>query len=124
VINLVPDKARVFREIHRVLKPGGRLVVSDVVLDGDLPDVISEDVAAYVGCVAGAVQRTKYIGMLEAAHLGDFEVLKDVDFIAAVGESIPEEIAEVMDTLGLTRNDVQGVVRSITYRAQKATDES
>jgi SAM-dependent methyltransferase len=119
VINLVPDKAAVFAEIARVLKPGGRLVVSDVMLDGELPEVIARDVTAYVGCVAGAVQRDTYLAMLADAGLGDIEVVKDVDFLATVKDSIPDEIAVAMDELGLTADDLEGVVRSVTYRARK-----
>jgi len=55
VINLAPDKRAVFRDVARVLKPGGRLAVSDIALKKELPDEIREDVAAYVGCVAGAI---------------------------------------------------------------------
>ncbi len=55
VINLAPDKPAVFREIARVLKPGGRLAVSDIALKQPLPEAIQEDVGAYVGCIAGAI---------------------------------------------------------------------
>ena len=55
VINLSPDKPQVFREIYRVLKPGGRLAVSDIVTDGPLPDAVKQDLAAWAGCVAGAL---------------------------------------------------------------------
>ena len=55
VINLVPDKEVVFREIARVLKPGGRLVISDIVLDGRLPEAVEQDIYAYVGCVSAIV---------------------------------------------------------------------
>lgn len=54
VINLIPDKAAVYREVARVLRPGGRVVVSDVVLDAPLPEVVASGVAALTGCVAGA----------------------------------------------------------------------
>ncbi len=81
VINLVPDKALVFSEIARVLRPGGRLVVSDIVLDGDLPVAIRESVLAYVGCVAGAERSERYFEMLGEAGLGEVEILKDVDFL-------------------------------------------
>ena len=57
VINLVPDKAAVYREVARVLRPGGRMVISDVVLNEPLPEVIAADVAALTGCVAGAALR-------------------------------------------------------------------
>jgi arsenite methyltransferase len=67
VINLAPDKPAVFREIARVLKPGGRLAVSDLVLKKPLPPEIAEDVAAYVGCIAGAISVDDYRrGLLEA----------------------------------------------------------
>lgn len=119
VINLVPDKSKVFAEIHRVLKPGGRLVVSDVMLDGKLPEIITRDVMAYVGCVSGAIQREDYLAMLTAAGLGDIEIVKDVDFIASVADSLPNEINSAMEELGLNGDDLKGVVRSVTYRARK-----
>ena len=60
VINLVPDKSAVFREIFRVLKPGGRVVVSDIALKQPLPPEVQNDLQAYVGCIAGAIQITEY----------------------------------------------------------------
>jgi len=119
VINLVPDKSKVFAEIHRVLKPGGRLVVSDVMLDGELPEIVTQDVMAYVGCVSGAIQREDYLAMLNAAGLGDIEIAKDVDFIASVADSLPKEISTAMEELGLKGDDLKDVVRSVTYRARK-----
>ncbi|PYQ24478.1 MAG: arsenite S-adenosylmethyltransferase [Acidobacteria bacterium] len=119
VINLVPDKAAVFRQVARVLKPGGRLVVSDIVLDGRLPEALEQDLYAYVGCVSGAVDRRDYFGMLEAAGLGPVEVLKDVDYLAAIGNTVPEEVQAVLDRTGIRSEDVAGKVRSITYRAYR-----
>ena len=121
VINLVPDKARVFSEIARVLKPGGRLVVSDVMLDGELPEVVAKSVMAYVGCVSGAIRRDDYLAMLADAGLVDVEIVKDTDFLAVVADSIPEEILVAMNGLGLTTADMEGVVRSVTYRARTST---
>ena len=122
VINLVPDKQKVFSEIARVLKPGGRLAVSDVMLDGELPEVVTRDVMAYVGCVSGAIQRQDYLAMLSAAGLGEVEIAKDVDFLATVADSLPEEISSAMEQLGLSSHDLEGVVRSITYRARKRSE--
>jgi ubiquinone/menaquinone biosynthesis C-methylase UbiE len=120
VINLVPDKALVFTEIARVLRPGGRLVVSDIVLDGDLPDAIRENVLAYVGCVAGAERRERYFEMLSEAGLGEVEILKDVDFLEMTEKASPAEIASLMEQTGISRDEVEGIVRSVTYRARKA----
>jgi SAM-dependent methyltransferase len=119
VINLVPDKAAVFREIHRVLRPGGRMVISDVILDGELPETISSDVLAYVGCVAGAMQRDDYFRLLEEAGLESIEIVKDVDFLAVVGDNLPAELRLAADAAGLKIEDVRGLVRSVTYRARK-----
>ena len=115
VINLVPDKLKVFREIRRVLRPGGRVVISDIVLDGDLPEEISNDLLAYVGCVAGAMERERYFGMLEEAGLGHVEILKDVDFLAST--KIPADVQQMMTARGLSASDVAGVAHSVTYRA-------
>ena len=117
VINLVPDKGAVFREISRVLKPGGRMVISDVVLDGALPDAVTSNVLAYVGCVAGALQRDQYFSLLRDAGLGEVEILKDVDFVELVGDSLPAELQEIAAASGITAEDVRGLVRSVTYRA-------
>lgn len=119
VINLVPDKTVVFHEIARVLKPGGRLVVSDIVLDGELPDLVRSSVTAWIGCIAGAMPRPEYFRALAEAGLGDVEILKDIDYLAVAGDTLPPEIAEAMAALGLSRGDLDGVVRSITYRAVK-----
>jgi SAM-dependent methyltransferase len=74
VINLVPDKGRAFAEAFRVLKPGGRLHVSDIVLDGEAPTDLLASVAAYVNCVAGAVSKREYLGTIDAAGLTDVTV--------------------------------------------------
>jgi len=60
VINLAPDKPAVFREIVRVLKPGGRLAVSDIALKGELPEAVASSLAAYVGCIGGAIRIEAY----------------------------------------------------------------
>jgi arsenite methyltransferase len=76
VINLAPDKDAVFREVARVLKPGGRLAVSDIALKGELPRAVAESMAAYVGCIAGAIPIESYRAGLIAAG---FEYVEIVD---------------------------------------------
>ena len=119
VINLVPDKAKVFAEIARVLKPGGRLVVSDIILDGALPEAIARDVYAYVGCVSGAMLRDQYFGLLRGAGFGVVDVLKDVDYLDTVGDALPGEMGKLLAGSGLAPDALLGKVRSVTYRASK-----
>jgi ubiquinone/menaquinone biosynthesis C-methylase UbiE len=119
VINLVPDKSTVFGEVARVLRSGGRLVISDIVLDGELPETVQKNVMAYVGCVAGAERREKYFEMLETAGLGDVEILKDVDFLQLTEKASPAEVISIIEAAGIDRKDVEGIVRSVTYRARK-----
>ena len=75
VINLAPDKNAVFREIARVLKPGGRVAVSDIALKKPLPPAIGNDLLAYVGCIAGAVSIEDYVSGLKAAGFDAVEVI-------------------------------------------------
>jgi SAM-dependent methyltransferase len=75
VINLAPDKSAVFREIARVLKPGGRLAVSDIALKGELPVAVAQSMAAYVGCIAGAIQIEDYRNGLLAAGFEHVEIV-------------------------------------------------
>src|ERR1700687_1452856 len=74
VINLSGDKDRVLREAFRVLKPGGRLAISDVVVRGDVPAEIRKNMELWVGCIAGALQETEYVEKLNAAGFGAIEV--------------------------------------------------
>jgi arsenite methyltransferase len=87
VINLAPDKAAVFREIARVLKPGGRLAVSDIALKRELPPDLGDDLMAYVGCIAGAIMIEDYRkGLIEAgfAHVEVIDSGSDLNAYAQV----------------------------------------
>jgi SAM-dependent methyltransferase len=75
VVNLAPDKPAVFREIARILKPGGRLAVSDIALKGELPEAIAKSMAAYVGCIGGAIKTDDYRAGLLAAGFEHVEIV-------------------------------------------------
>jgi SAM-dependent methyltransferase len=75
VINLSPDKSRVFAEAFRVLKPGGKLAVSDIVTDGPLPAAIKKSLSAWAGCVAGAIESQEYVGMMKSVGFRDISIL-------------------------------------------------
>ncbi|MGE5189610.1 MAG: arsenite methyltransferase [Gemmatimonadota bacterium] len=97
VINLAPDKARVFREAFRVLKPGGRLMVSDIVLRDELPEAVKSSVAAYTGCIAGATSRESYLEALSSAGFEDIRVVGETGFPVEVAADGPLAKAAVAD---------------------------
>ncbi len=80
VINLTPDKGRVFTEAFRVLKPGVRLMISDVVLLKELPAFIKNSIEAYVGCISGAILRDEYTSAIAAAGFRDVSIIDETPF--------------------------------------------
>lgn len=76
VLNLVPNKNEVFKEIFRVLKPGGHFSISDVVLVGNLPDALRKNAEMYAGCVAGAIEKEAYLGLIEINGFTNITVQK------------------------------------------------
>jgi ubiquinone/menaquinone biosynthesis C-methylase UbiE len=76
VLNLVPDKTKAFKEIYRILKPGGHFCVSDIVTKGELPDEIRRSAELYAGCVSGAVDNDEYLNIIEKSGFGNVEVHK------------------------------------------------
>ena len=80
VINLSPDKGRVFKEAYRALKPGGRVMVSDIVLLKELPESIRSSIEAYTGCIAGAAMKEEYLEIVKAAGFQEVEVVSEATF--------------------------------------------
>lgn len=89
VVNLSPEKTSVFREIHRVLKPGGRFALSDIVLLRPLPPAIASDLQSYVGCVAGASLLSDYLAMALAAGFTELSVPQITDGKTLVSSLLP-----------------------------------
>ncbi|MBK7869595.1 MAG: arsenite methyltransferase [Saprospiraceae bacterium] len=86
VLNLVPNKANVFKEIMRVLKPGGHFSISDIVLVGDLPKDLQEAAEMYAGCVSGAIQKEEYLGLIRQTGFESIELQKEKAII------VPDDI--------------------------------
>ena len=112
VINLVPDKKRVFREGFRVLKPGGRLMVSDIVLLQELPEEIRNSIGAYLGCVAGAVTKSDYIQAIQAAGFQGIKVIEEVTFPTELLANDPTA-REIVKNLNLPREKAKDLARSV-----------
>ena len=80
VINLAPDKGKVFSEAFRALKPGGRLMISDIVLLKELPDFIKDSIEAYIGCLSGAIMRNEYIEAIKASGFQEIRIVDETFF--------------------------------------------
>jgi len=119
VLNLVPNKDAVIKEIHRVLKPGGHFSISDIVLEGKLPKEIREATEMYAGCVAGAIQKQVYLGLIEANGFRDITVQNDKSII------VPDDILrQYLSAEQLTGFKQSGIgIRSVTVYAEKPTEE-
>jgi len=125
VINLSPDKIRVFKEAFRVLKPGGRLMVSDIVLMKELPDFIKDSVEAYVGCVSGAMMKEEYIGAIREAGFRQVKVIDQISLPieCMVNDSTTQAIMNKMNPATGTLEEIGNSVVSIQLQGKKPREE-
>ena len=118
VINLSPDKDAVFGEAYRVLRPGGRMSVSDIVIDGDLPQPIRRNLDAWASCLAGALDETIYLNKIRAAGFEEVEVLSR-DYADPDQVTEGEEAQALLDGAGISTSELAQKVASIKVRAYK-----
>jgi len=115
VLNLVPNKAKIFKEIYRVLKVGGHFSISDIVLVGALPEKMQNAAEMYAGCVAGASQKKDYLEFIEQAGFKNIIIQKENPII------LPDDILKdylTKDEIEIYRNNPT-IIRSITVYAEK-----
>ena len=97
VINLVPDKEKVFGELYRALRPGGRFMVSDLVLLKELPERVRTSVEAYVGCVAGAILKDQYLAVIRGAGFEDVRIVDESHAAVQVEDQQGHQLTEKDD---------------------------
>lgn len=116
VMNLVPDKKKAFQETFRILKPGGHFSISDVVLEGTLPEGLTKEAEMYAGCVSGALQKDEYLGIIEKSGFKNIKIQKQKTI------SIPDDILSNYlsnEELASFKNDGKLGIYSITVYAEK-----
>jgi SAM-dependent methyltransferase len=120
VLNLVPNKHKVFSEIYRVLKPGGHFSISDIVLEGEIPAKWKQVAELYAGCVSGAIQKSEYLGIIEEAGFTNITLQKEKD-ITIPDEILSEYLSE--EEIATYKTGIVSI-KSITVFAEKpAKDE-
>lgn len=118
VLNLVPDKTKAFHEIFRVLKPGGRFCISDVVIEGALPDGLKKDAELYAGCVSGAIQKQDYLRIVAEAGFNHIVIKKEKEVVLP-NELLSKYLSE--QELQTFRDSTTGIF-SITLIAEKPSN--
>ena len=116
VLNLVPNKQKVISEISRTLKPGGHFSISDIVLVGNLPDALKNDAEMYAGCVAGAIQKSEYLQLIEDQGFKNVQIQKEKPIV------IPDDILSkyLSEEEVKTFNQKNVGIFSITVYAEKS----
>jgi len=112
VINLSPDKRRVFREAFRVLRPGGRLMVSDIVLLKELPEFINSSVAAYLGCISGAMMKEDYVAAIREAGFHEVKIMGEASFPIECIANDPTAKA-IIDRLDIPSEEIKDIASSV-----------
>jgi SAM-dependent methyltransferase len=118
VINLSPDKEKVFAEAFRVLDAGGRLAVSDIMTEGELPDPIRKSLSAWAGCVAGAVDVGDYAKMMESVGFINISI-KPVFFDKEIVDSAIDDLDGLTELKTISRDDIYKSVFSAKITAYK-----
>ncbi len=95
VINLSPDKQKVFKEVHRVLKTGGRLMISDLVTEGELPEEVKRSLDAWAGCIAGALERNHYLNIIRRAGFKDVRIVSESTYSVSTSRELSGNITSV-----------------------------
>ncbi|MEM4217128.1 MAG: methyltransferase domain-containing protein, partial [Candidatus Methanomethylicaceae archaeon] len=95
VINLSPDKERVFREAYRVLKPGGRIMISDLVTEGELPETLKKSFDAWANCVAGALEKNDYLGVIRKAGFKNVKIVSETPYTIDVNIELLGKITSI-----------------------------
>lgn len=95
VINLSPDKEKVFKEAYRVLKPGGRILISDIVTEGNLPEELMQNISAWVGCVAGAQEKNQYLAIIRNSGFEEVDIVSESTFTINISQELKGKITSV-----------------------------
>jgi ubiquinone/menaquinone biosynthesis C-methylase UbiE len=120
VINLSPEKQRVFKEAFRVLKPSGRLMISDMVLLKDIPEAVKKSVLGYIGCISGAEMKNEYLKLLENAGFKEVKIIGETRLSAEMVLSDATAKA-IMEELNLTKKSAEEIVSSVASIKVSAT---
>ncbi len=121
VINLSTAKDKVFDEAFRVLRPGGRVMISDLVLSRELPEAVARSLAAYAGCISGAVQKDEYLRLMEAAGFRNVRIVEETSF--SIGQEEPDaqakSIADAFDVPAAAVREAAGAIVSVRVFGEK-----
>jgi SAM-dependent methyltransferase len=119
VINLAPDKSKVFAEAFRVLRAGGKFAVSDIVTDGPLPDAVKKSLSAWAGCVAGAIEASEYVEMMKSVGFTDISIVP-VYFDKQDVDSALVDMKDAIELKTVSGDEIYRAVYSAKITAYKA----
>lgn len=124
VVNLAPDKKKVFAEAFRVLQPGGRLMISDIVLLKELPDFIRDSINSYVGCISGALMKEEYISAIKSAGFKEIRIIDETSFHfeGMTNDPVTKAVFENLKISPEKAKEIAGSVISIKVHGIKPTE--
>lgn len=121
VINLSPDKESVFKEIHRVLKHGGRMMISDIALTKPLPEAVQKSVEAYTGCIAGAMLKNDYLTLIQNAGFSNVSIMGESIFSldCILSDPTAQALVKELNLADLELHDISRSIVSVKVKGVK-----